>query len=441
MTEKQVTQQPRDTMETVYTRRNDIVVQLVGIEQGSNLPLDNQMEQLVPIQTQGRFHLSWAQGMQDELQRAAELSIQPTGRFEPVWLLASNDTEIREHYIPDSWEERDPLTPDFSGQPMTPASICQPTWTKTKVRKPIVITKWFGEDISSEELDSEGTLEWTEVDRRKASKDKNKIMENKRKNGRIECATKAEHMAGIGMIYVSDVTARMDSRTDFEAAKIIELNTFLLKYLGYNKEELCELSLEETKFSTLGEDILYVTMAEKDQINELHIQRAESYNENITVRNYIPPNFHNRFVHLNQICAEQRRLDSSLKTQLWFGHGDIEVNTKHKGEGVGFKLVKLSDFTDIMAVPKFDHRIRWKWFVDKPPRQKISYCQENPSKGKQGMARPVTGKTDNNLPLKTLTRQHSKEEASYSKKVRLSAQSSSSASSSDEDEDTNEMDT
>ena len=266
-------------------------------------------------------------------------------------------------------------------------------------------------------------------------------METKRRNKIIECAMKAEHMAGIGPIYMTDVITRMDGVTNFEKAKALELKAFLARYLGYEEEELRELTLEETKFATSGDDLLYVAMVDKEQIKELHIRRAESQNENITVRNYIPPNFHERFVYINKMCTEQRRLDKALKTQLRFGHGDIEVFMKYKGEDAGYRLVKLSEFTDITAVPEFNHKIRWKRYVDRPPRRKIRYSLENPIKGKEGEKRPATGRKDQETTQRKLTRQHSKDEGMDSKKARLSAKSSYSDSSSSPDEDINEMDT
>ena len=325
---------------------------------------------------------------------------------------------------------------------------------KKKKRKSVIITKWFGESSSSEDSESEMSPEWTEIDRKKTRIEKKRRLDKRRKERKLETAKKVEHMAGIGPIYVSDATKRMDSKIGFEAAKRIVLKEFLAKYLGYNMEELQQLKIEDTKFATSGEDILYVALVDQDQIKELYIRRAESRNDNVIVRNYIPPNFHERFVHLNRICAEKRKADSKLKTQLRFEHGDIQIYIKYKDEDSGIKLVKMGDFTDIKEVPPFNHSLRWKRFMDRPPRRKVYYNSDNPTKGKGNVTRstvrtddhgPATGQKDTELPVKTLTRQHSKETEVQSKRARLHALSSqtesSDSSSSASDEDMTVMDT
>ena len=58
-----------------------------------------------------------------------------------------------------------------------------------------------------------------------------------------------------------------------------------------------------------------------------------------------------------------------MKTQLRFGKVDIEVYTKVKGEETGYRKVDLDDFTDMRAVPSFNYGMKWKRYVDKPPRR------------------------------------------------------------------------
>ena len=103
-------------------------------------------------------------------------------------------------------------------------------------------------------------------------------------------------------------------------------------------------------------------------IRELYSRKAESRNDNLTIRNYVPPNFHERFMFLNKICAEKRAENPQLKTQIRFGKKDVEIYTKLRGDDHGFKKVPLEDFTDPKMIPKFDAKIKWRRYKDKIPR-------------------------------------------------------------------------
>ena len=77
-----------------------------------------------------------------------------------------------------------------------------------------------------------------------------------------------------------------------------------------------KLNICEMRLSTRGEDVIYMAMADNSQVKEMHIGRAELMNDKVIVHNYVPPNFHQRFVHLNRVCQEKRSQDKSLKMQL-----------------------------------------------------------------------------------------------------------------------------
>ena len=143
-------------------------------------------------------------------------------------------------------------------------------------------------------------------------------------------------------------------------------------------------------------------MSTEDEIKELYYRKAETRNENITVRNYIPQNFHARFMFLSSVCAEKRVENPLLKTQLRFGRKDVEVYCKIKGEEEGFRKIELSDFTDEEKIPTFNHSIKWKRYDDKPPRRRLTSHKEvtalrpslNNQQGKENLSKPATaGKT------------------------------------------------
>ena len=103
-------------------------------------------------------------------------------------------------------------------------------------------------------------------------------------------------MAGIGPISIDD----------FEKLKVLAVHKFLKENLGYIEEEITNLSIVETRMAKKGEKIIYVAFEDHDHICELHMRQEESQNDRIIIRNYIPPNFHSRFMFLNRVCAFRR---------------------------------------------------------------------------------------------------------------------------------------
>ena len=191
----------------------------------------------------------------------------------------------------------------------------------------------------------------------------------------------------------------------------------------------------ETKFATKGDDVLNVAMTDQSHIRELHVRRAESQNDSITVRNFIPPNFYKRYMSINRICSDRRAENPRLKTQLRFGKSDIELFTKYRGEEQGYRFTKLEDYMDTNELPTFDHDLKWRRVVEKPPRRKIVYG--NNKVARSNSRQRQEGQTSDQTPASRQTgliRANSNSVSNELKKHKLSTTSSSS-SSSEEDED------
>ena len=73
---------------------------------------------------------------------------------------------------------------------------------------------------------------------------------------------------------------------------------------------------------------------------------------------------------LSRECADRRRTNKDLKTQIRFGKRDIELFTKEKGKGEAFKKVDLGDFMDTKNLPPYNHKISWKIHAEKKFRKK-----------------------------------------------------------------------
>ena len=358
------------------------------------------------------FRSSWAREMQEELNQAAGMKAkqvengnnQPRGRMDKPdhwgekqmrWEHPSginrdnhqqkdkedrttkeNRTEWKEREeipkrrqeneeIPDRWQD-DREIPDRWEEILTKKKVI-------KVRKPtkMKIEEWFG--FNSDTTDSSDENEddtWTEIDRQKKKNEKRIRRNKKRKDLETQTAAKAANIVGLGPVDLELLEKLKNEKVPYEKAKIIAIKTLLSEQLEYNSEELDELTIKETKMTSNGEKVIYTALEDHRQVRELYIRKAEIKNDKIIVRQYIPPNFYERFSHLNMICREKRMEDETLKTQIRFGKKDLEIFVKHRGDETPFKLVRMYEFTDVDNIPPFDHQIKWKRIEDRQPRRR-----------------------------------------------------------------------
>ena len=181
-----------------------------------------------------------------------------------------------------------------------------------KIRKPVAITKWFGIDTSSEESE-EDESSWSEVDYRKKRDEKKRRQKKRKLELKSECARKASCMVTLGPVSMRSIDFFRSKGRNFEDAKCDAVKEFLQFNLEYNQEELDSLQIIETRISVKGDNIINVALSSEDEVREIYYRKAELRNEDVTVRGYIPPNFHARFIYLSGICAEKRAEDPRLK--------------------------------------------------------------------------------------------------------------------------------
>ena len=288
-----------------------------------------------------------------------------------------DDVTEKGRKTPDYWEDKIVVEDDMRASRNTDSPQIEDVSSglfsfqpaRTKVRRPPKITRWLGIESNTDDSEEENNTEWNIVDQRKANEEKRKRAKSKKDDLQKECAQRAANMASIGPISSRSVNYFRKDGVEYEAAKIMAVKEFLAYNLGYEEEELRNLQIMETRMSQKG-DIINVAMAKEEDIREFYIRKAELKKEDIIVRNYVLPNFHQRY--LNSICTERRKKYLSLKTQLRFGHRDMEVYTKYKGEEGGLRKVDLEDFCDKKMIPPFDMKIVWKQYEDKPPRRKAT---------------------------------------------------------------------
>ena len=370
---------PMDTLNTEI----DPKIQPGGrSETGEQTIADNERQPLEWKELEGNpresYQSEWARTMSKELREAAGAGdsrrnsdntrqknspdVQPTGRprkevtekEKTPDARDSRDTrDTRDNEVPDRWEQLIPKTP------------------RLKVRKPPKITQWFGADTDTDTTEDTDENEWSEVEYKKRNEIKKKKQKMKKKDLQESTARKASNMIGIGPINLEKLrNYRQDNKT-YEDMKREVIKDFLASELAYEPYELKELNICETKLATNGENIIYLALEDHEQVKEIHLRKAELKNDTINTRNFIPPNFYERFIYLNKICKDERQRNPDMKTQLRFGHRDIEIFVKYRGDKAPFKKIKISELTDPDLVPGFDHSIQWKRHTDRPPRRTL----------------------------------------------------------------------
>ena len=245
------------------------------------------------------------------------------------------------------------------------------------------LMKWFGDDSedssSSDSSDSSEENSWTEVRRFERNKEKKTLMKKKLREKMSITAEKARHIIGVSPLCEKTIAHHRTNGRTYEEAKCEAIREYLSYFLDFTSEEIDNMEIKETYMAANGDDTLYVAFANIDSIREIHYRLAECRNSNIHVRNYIPPQYYERYMHLNAKCADYRKDNPEIKTQLRFGQKDIEILMKTRGSVEPFRIVPMNTVDNKDNIPKFDCSRKWKIRTGAPLRRKKNY---NPEKDK-----------------------------------------------------------
>ena len=247
-----------------------------------------------------------------------------------------------------------------------------------EVRRRVVEEKRVDElKLSDEPLHNEEDWSWDDsdlewdgtVEKTEANKKRKIDRYRKRKLLQTKVATKAKHMIGLGPIRRASVSYFFEITSDFEEAKKMAIDEFLCEYLQLNEDERKFFIIVETAIAKNDEDLIYVTFQDFDSVKEIRSRIAEIQNEEINTRNFIPPQFWERYKFLNKYCAEERNKDSNLKTLIRFNDNDIEVLFKNRKKDEQYFNIPLKEIEDeVGKMPKFDHSVQWVRRQDRPPK-------------------------------------------------------------------------
>ena len=245
---------------------------------------------------------------------------------------------------------------------------------KKKKKGMMKIRKWFGDESSGEEISSDESTDednWDTVTCRRQNKEKKK--KRKAAKDRLEEITfeKTNHILGVGPISDEKLTGFHKANKNYSEAKIEPVKDFLKERLRFDDDKLSEMNISNTVVSAKCDGVVYAAFEDKGDIHEIRVRTAECREDDIILRNYIPPQIYERYMFVNRICQKMRDKDDSLRTQVRFGVHDVEVMIKTKGSRDPYRIKPLDELTDLRDIPKFDHSKVWSTRVDRPPRRKV----------------------------------------------------------------------
>ena len=234
-------------------------------------------------------------------------------------------------------------------------------------------------------------------------------------------ARKMKPLIGLGPIPDRTISHFENSATDSNEALVLAAKEYLQYYLDYNPQELKNLKIKEVKRAA-KDSVVYIAVENESDIREIHYRKTQARNNDLIIRDYIPPSFHSRFKAITAKATQRRAADKDLKTQVRWGDRDLEIFTKKKGSPDPYIRVNLRDFMGESDLPDFDVRIQWK---TRPgiQRRNLTFDQY-----KLGL--PSLGNS-----LQTLIRQHSlTSESDRNKRIRRGSSNTSDAQMSDSEE-------
>ena len=296
------------------------------------------------------------------------------------------------------------------------------------------LKKWFAKEspdssvVTTESDTEDNETEMETVDRRARNKERRKKNLLNRKAAKAEIAHKASLTLGCKPIREEEIKELTEKTGDIKLARREAVFNYLRNYLQYNEEELREVKIHYTRVSPKGDMTIYAVFSKIDTIKEIHMRAAEIRNPAIMLRNYVPPQYWARYMHLSRECTNYRYDYPQMKTQLRFGDRDVEIMLKRKGSDEIYKKVPYETITDPRNIPEFEFNMKFNNQRDRPQRRKLIPFHDDSSRMEDVEMQPAS----------KLQRQRSvrEEENQMEKRRKMDEESSSSASGSGSSHDT-----
>ena len=160
-------------------------------------------------------------------------------------------------------------------------------------------------DSSGSSQEEEDPTEWTQVQREKENRRKQNLRKLKQKEKKQELCTKMKYMIGVGPIEEESIKYFEGKTGDPAEARKEAVKEFLGHYLAFDNNELECLEIIETK-KAANDKVIYCAMNEQSDVREIHYRKAISENQDLMIRDYIPPQMYARYMTLAKKATERK---------------------------------------------------------------------------------------------------------------------------------------
>ena len=218
---------------------------------------------------------------------------------------------------------------------------------------------------------SEGEWDGTEdkVERNREKKKRQRMTKEKK----IEKATRVGKCTlGLGPIKLKSIEYFHTITGDYDEAKRMSAVEFLIEYLQFDNADMADMEITDTKISQKNDDILYVVFANPEIVKNVRRRVADCKNDTIRTRDYIPPQYFERYTALARYASDIRNNDKSIKTQIRFGDLDLVLLVKQRGTEEQLRPLNMREIEKEAKLPEIDYNLEWKRRPDRPAFRQIS---------------------------------------------------------------------
>ena len=154
--------------------------------------------------------------------------------------------------------------------------------------------------------------EWDGTQDRQERNVEKKRRQKMNKERKIEKAARVGRCTlGLGPIKTQSIDYFHTITGDYDEAKKMAGIEYLTEYLQFDHADLAEIEITDTKISQKNDDILYVVFANQDIVKNVRRRVADCQNSAIKTRDYIPPQFFDRYTALAKYASEIRANDKT----------------------------------------------------------------------------------------------------------------------------------
>ena len=86
---------------------------------------------------------------------------------------------------------------------------------------------------------------------------------------------------------------------NYKEAKIEAVRDFLRERLRFDEEEMEEMKILDAIVLAKRDGVVYAAFDDKGDIHEIRVRTAECHEDDIIIRNYIPPQIYDRYMFVN----------------------------------------------------------------------------------------------------------------------------------------------